>query len=173
MFGHQYFTDIKGRIHTKLVQMQCEIESQDENFPFEFSERYFCCGHVVPELRNEHMIIHIAQSKSPISLPSKADYKYDLTFNNDPLCRQMKFDFLEEQKYVPELYYGILVFGSQRGETFCRLQFPEPGYKGIADYIDIPLISLVDKQDETKTFERKKAVLREEFLAHSTREGAL
>lgn len=57
--------------------------------------------------------------------------------------------------------------------TFCRLQFPKPGYKGIADYIDIPLISLVDKQEETKTFERKKAVLREEFLAHSTREGAL
>lgn len=47
MFGHQYFTDVKGRIHTKLVQMQCEIESQDEKFPFEFSERNFCYGHIL------------------------------------------------------------------------------------------------------------------------------
>lgn len=173
MFAHPYFTDLKGRIRTKLVQMQCEIERYDNKFPFEFSEREFCYGHKVPELRNKHMIIHIAQSSSPVSLPSKADYKYDLTYNNDPLCRQMRLNFGEEQKYVQEPYYGILVFGGRREKTFCRLQFPEPGYKAIADYIDIPMLSLVDKKEETKKFERKKAVLRDEFLAHGVKEGAL
>lgn len=173
MFAHPYFTDLKGRIRTKLVQMQCEIERHDTKFPFEFYEREFCYGHKVPELRNEHMIIHIAQSNSPISLPSRADYKQELTFNNDSLCRQMKLDFLGEEKYIPELYYGILVFGGRKEKTFCRLQFPEPGYRAIADYIEIPMISVMEEKEETKKFERKKAVLREEFLSYSAREGAL
>lgn len=173
MFAHQYFTDLRGRIRTKLVQMQCEIERHDDKFPFEFYEREFCYGHKVPELRNKHMIIHIAQSNSPISLPSKADYKFDLTFNNDSLCSQMKLNFSGEPQYIQEPYYGILVFGGRREKTFCRLQFPEPGYKAIADYIDIPLISLIEKKEETRKFERKKAVLREEFLAHGAKEGAL
>ena len=159
MFGHPYFTDLNGRIRTKLVQRQSEIE--------------FCCGHKVPELRNEHMIIHIAQSNSPISLPSKADYKHDLTYNNDLLYSQLKLNFLGEEKFVQELYYGILVFGGRRGKTFCRLQFPEPGYKGIADYIDIPILGVMKEQEETKKFERKKAVLREEFLSHNFKEGTL
>ena len=34
MFGHPYFADTKGRLRTKLVQMQCEIESHDPKFPF-------------------------------------------------------------------------------------------------------------------------------------------
>lgn len=173
MFAHQYLTDVKGRIRTKLVQMQCEIEHYDDKFPFDFFEREFCYGHKVPELRNKHMVIHIAQSRSPNSLPSKAEYKHDLTYNNDQLCRQMRFDFLGEQKYVQEPFYGILVFGGRQGKTFCRLQFPEPGYKAVADYIDIPMISLVEEKEETKKFERKKAVLREEFLAHGAKEGAL
>lgn len=172
MFAHPYFTDLKGRIRTKLVQMQCEIEHYDNRFPFEFSEREFCYGYKVPELRNENIIIHIAQSSSPTALPSKADYKNDLTYNNDMLCRQMKLDW-GEHKYVQEPLYGLLVFGGRRGKTFCRLQLPEPGYKAIADYIDIPLLSMVEEKEETKKFERKKAVLREEFLAHSTKEGAL
>ena len=173
MFGHPYFTDLNGRIRTKLVQRQCEIEHYDVKFPFEFSEIEFCCGHKVPELRNEHMIIHIAQSNSPISLPSKADYKHDLTYNNDLLYSQLKLNFLGEEKFVQELYYGILVFGGRRGKTFCRLQFPEPGYKGIADYIDIPILGVMKEQEETKKFERKKAVLREEVLSHNFKEGTL
>ncbi len=36
MFGHPYFDDTRGRIRTKVVQMQCEIESHDPKFPFEF-----------------------------------------------------------------------------------------------------------------------------------------
>lgn len=173
MFAHQYFTDLKGRIRTKLVQMQCEMEHYDDKFPFEFSEREFCYGHKVPELRNEHVIIHLAQSNSPTSLPCKADYKNELTFNNDSLYRQMQFDFVGEQKCREELYYGILVFGGRQGKTFCRLQFPEPGYKAIADYIDIPMMSLVPEKEETKKFERKKAILRDEFLAHNAKEEAL
>lgn len=173
MFAHPYFTDLKGRIRTKLVQMQCEIEHHDNKFPFEFSEREFCYGHKVPELRNKHMIIHIAQSNSPTSLPSKAHYKHDLTYNNDPLCRQLKLNFNGESKIIEELYYGILVFGGRQGKTFCRLQFPDPGYSAIADYIDIPMLSLIDTKEETKKFERKKAVLRKEFLAHNVRERAL
>lgn len=173
MFAHPYFTDLKGRIRTKLVQMQCEIEHHDVKFPFEFYEREFCYGHKVPELRNGHMIIHIAQSSSPVSLPSRADYKQELTYNNDPLYRQLKLDFLGGEKYIPELYYGILVFGGRKERTFCRLQFPEPGYGAIADYIDIPMISVMEEQEETKKFERKKAVLREEFLSYSAKEGAL
>jgi len=173
MFAHPYFTDLKGRVRTKLVQMQCEMEHYDGKFPFAFSEREFCYGHKVPELRNKYMIIHFAQSNSPTSLPSKADYKCELTFNNDSLYRQMRFDFLGEQKYVKEPYYGILVFGGRQGKTFCRLQFPEPGYRAIADYIDIPMMSLVPEKEETKKFERKKAILREEFLAHNVREEVL
>ncbi len=167
MFAHKYLVDVKGRIRTKLVQMQCEIEHYDNKFPFEFSEREFSYGHTVPELRNKYMIIHIAQSNSPTSLPSKADYKRKLTFNNDVLYRQMRLDFLGEQRYTQELYYGILVFGGRQGKMFCRLQFPEPGYRAVADYIDIPMVSLVLEKEETKKFERKKAVLREEFLAHN------
>ncbi len=173
IFTHKYFTDIRGRLRTKLVQMQCEIEHYDAKFPFDFFEREFCYGQKVPELRNKYLIIHIAQSRSPNSLPSKADYKHDLTYNNDPLFSQMKLDFLGEQKFIQEPYYAILTFGGRKGKTFCRLQFPEPGYKAIADYIDIPMLSLVEEKEETKKFERKKAVLREEFLAHSAQEGAL
>ena len=29
MFGHPYLADTRGRIRTKFVQMQCEIESHD------------------------------------------------------------------------------------------------------------------------------------------------
>lgn len=172
MFGHEYLRDLRGRIRTKLVQMQCEIESHNENFPFKFFQREFCYGHKVPELRNEHMIIHIAQSSSPKALPSSADYKKELTYNNQPLCRQLTFDFLGEQKYVPEPFYGLLIFGGRKEKTFCVLQFPEPGYDGIADYIDIPMVSLVSESEETKKIERKKAVLRDEFLSHNTKEAA-
>lgn len=173
LFAHKYCTDLRGRLRTKLVQMQCEIEHHDNKFPFEFSEIEFCCGYTAPELRNKYMIIHIAQSSSPVSLPSKADYKHKLTYNNNPLCRQMKLDFLGEEKYTEELYYGLLVFGGRRGKTFCRLQFPKPGYTAIEDYIDIPMISLVSEKEETKKFERKKAVLREEFLAHNAKKATL
>ena len=173
MFGHPYFIDLKGRIRTKLVQMQCELEHYDDKFPFDFSEREFCYGHKVPELKNRHMVIHIAQSDSPESLPSKADYKIEMTYNNDPLCRQLKFNFPGEEKYDQELYYGLLVFGGRKGKRFCCLQFPEPGYRAIADHIDIPLLSVMQAQEETKKFERKKAVLRKEFLSRSPKKGAL
>ena len=50
MFGPPYFDDTRGRIRTKVVQMQCEIESHDPKFPFEFVQREFQYNQRVPEL---------------------------------------------------------------------------------------------------------------------------
>ena len=174
MFGHPYFDDTRGRIRTKLVQMQCELESHDPNVPFEFKQREFSDKHVIPEICNKNMIIHIARSTSMNSLPYASRYKIDLANNNRPLCRQMMFDMYKDPIfYGPEPYYGLLVFGGEDA-TFSALQFPAPGFKEIAELIEIPQISILKKDEkEVEQFERKKAVLKKEFLAHGTEEKVL
>ena len=64
-FSHPYSTDLRGRLRTKLVQMQCEIESHSPDFPFEFSQRTFQFGQCIPELRTKDLILHIARSSNP------------------------------------------------------------------------------------------------------------
>lgn len=59
----------------------------------------------------------------------------------------------------------MLVFGGGI-QTFSLIQFPAPGYYGIADSIPLPQIILEKKSEAEQTFERKKALLKEEFLAH-------
>lgn len=170
MFAHPYFADTKGRIRTKLVQMQCEIESHDSNFPFGFSEREFPHGQIIPELRSKDFIIHIARTNGPGTLPSPSKYKKVLSHNNAPLVRQLAFDFTSTPTtidYGP--FYGILAFGGKR-ELFSVLQFPNPGFGSIADHINIPQIIIVEESDDAKSFERKKAKLKSEFLAHGMEE---
>lgn len=165
MFGHPYFADTKGRLRTKLVQMQCEIESHDPKFPFEFVQREFQYKQMIPELRNKNVILHVARSLSPNSLPYGAKYKTELSNNNHALHRQMVLNFDKTPPYDNEPYYAILAFGG-RNQTFSVIQFPEPGYTGIAECLPLPQISLTNDNENTKVFERKKAVLKKEFLAH-------
>jgi len=169
MFGHPYFADTRGRLRTKLVQMQCEIESHDPKFPFEFIQREFQYKQLIPELRNKGVILHIARSSAPDLLPYASKYKIRLSNNNHALQRQMVIDFDKTPPYGNEPYYAILTFGG-RSQTFSVIQFPEPGYTGIAECLPLPQISLSNESESTKVFERKKAVLKKEFLAHGAEE---
>lgn len=164
MFAHPYFADTKSRIRTKLVQMQCEIESHDPKFPFEFYQRKFSYKQLIPELHTKNVILHIAQSHTQDALPYRSKYKVALSNNNEPLCRQMILDFNNVPPYTLEPFYGLVVFGGKE-QTFSIIQFPEPEYKGIARTIPVPL-TIVTKSEEKETFERKKAILKKEFLAH-------
>jgi len=168
MLGHQYFNNIRGLLRTKLVQMQCEIESHDPNFPFSFTQRKFSYEHCIPELRTKNVIIHIVRSPSPDILPYEAKYKVALSNNNSPLCRQYIIEPDNTPPVALEPFYGLLVFGGKR-ELFATIQFPAPGYEGIADHIDIPLT--IGKTADTEVFERKKAGLKKEFLARSAEEA--
>lgn len=169
MFGHPYFADTRGRLRTKLVQMQCEIESHDSKFPFEFVQREFQYKQLIPELRNKSVILHVARSSSPNDLPYASKYKIRLSNNNHALQRQMVIDLDQTPPYGDEPYYGILTFGG-RGQTFSVVQFPEPGYTGVAEQLLLPQIVLNDESENTKVFERKKAVLKREFWAHGIEE---
>jgi hypothetical protein len=169
MFGHPYFADTRGRLRTKLVQMQCEIESHDPKFPFEFVQREFQYKQLIPELRNKNVILHVARSSSPNDLPYASKYKVKLSNNNHALQRQMVIDLDQTPPYGDEPYYGILTFGG-RGQTFSVVQFPEPGYTGVAEQLPLPQIVLNGESESTKVFERKKAALKKEFLAHSIEE---
>lgn len=170
MFGHRYFRETRGRIRTKLVQMQCEIESHDTDFPFEFHEQKFLYGDCGPELHSKNVILHIARSSSPEKLPSKARYKIELSNNNAPLHRQMVMDTDLQPPYGLAPLYGLLVFGGFE-KTFSVIQFPAPGYHDILETIVIPHIILSEESKDTELFERKKAVLKEEFLAHGSKEA--
>lgn len=170
MFGHPYFADTKGRLRTKLVQMQCEIESHDPQFPFEFVQRRFQYKQVIPELRNKNVILHIARSASPETLPYESNYKVSLSNNNHALQRQMVLDMNQTPPYGYEPYYALLAFGG-RDLTFSVIQFPEPGYTGIAESFVLPQINLEYQSESIQIFERKKAVLKKEFLAHDIEEA--
>ena len=166
IFRHPFFTDTRGRIRTKLVQIQCELESHDPKFPFQFYQREFRYKQFIPELRTRSLILHIGRSFAPNILPYASKYKKALSFNNEALCRQLTWDFEQTPPYSPEPFYGILVFGG-RAETFSVIQFPEPGYKGIAETINIPNLSIISQPTENRTFERKKAALKQEFLVQN------
>lgn len=165
MLGHPYFANVRGLLRTKLVQMQCEIESHDPKFPFEFIQREFRYKQLIPELRNKNVILHFARSVSPDVLPYGSKYKIDLSNNNYALQRQMVMDLDQTPPYGYTPYYAILTFGG-RSRTFSVVQFPEPGYTGVAEQFSLPQIVLNDESENTKVFERKKAVLKKEFLAH-------
>lgn len=172
MFGHPYFSDAKERIRTKLVQMQCEIESHDPKFPFKFIQRRFQYNQVIPELRNDNVILHIARSLSPDVLPYESKYKIEMSHQNHALQRQQVLDLSYRPPYRDEPYYAILTFGG-RSHTFSVIQFPEPGYTGIAEYLQLPQMSLANETENTKVVERKKAVLKNKFLAQDIEEGIL
>ena len=172
MFGHPYFIDIRGRIRTKLVQMQCEIESHDPKFPFEFAQREFQYKQLIPELRNKNVILHIARSESPEMLSYASKYKINLSNNNNALYRQIIIDLDQTPPYGDEPYYGILTFGG-RNQTFAVIQFPEPGYGGIAEQLVLPKVTSAEASENAHTFERKKAALKKEFLSHGMEEVAL
>lgn len=169
MFGHPYFADTRGRIRTKLVQMQCEIESHDPKFPFEFFQREFQYKQMIPELRNKNVILHIARSNSPEALSYASKYKVKLSNNNHALQRQLVIDLDQAPPYGNEPYYGILTFGGW-GQTFSVIQFPEPGYSGIAELFPLPQVILTGETESASAFERKKAALKKEFLAHGIEE---
>ena len=170
MFAHPYFADTRGRIRTKLVQMQCEIESHEPNFPFEFAQRNFEYNQCIPELRTKDVILHIARSTAPDCLPYESKYKLRLSNNNFGLPRQMVIDTDFQPPYAEAPFYGLLVFGG-REDTFAVVQFPEPGYENIAEIITIPQMVLVGIPEETVVFERKKAALKKEFLARGLEEA--
>ena len=132
-------------------------------------QREFQYKQLIPELRNKSVILHVARSSSPNDLPYASKYKIRLSNNNHALQRQMVIDLDQTPPYGDEPYYGILTFGG-RGQTFSVVQFPEPGYTGVAEQLLLPQIVLNDESENTKVFERKKAVLKREFLAHGIEE---
>lgn len=162
ILSHPYLMSERGRLRTKLAQMQCEIESHEPKFPFDFSQKSFRFGHVIPELRTKGLILHIGRSRNSDTLPPAANYKKKLSNNNRPLCRQLVFNPNYEPAVIAEPFYGLLAFGGE-DETFIRIHFPEPGYQEIAETIVVPNI-WISKNEETVQFERKKAVLKKEFL---------
>lgn len=161
LFTHPYFSGLKGRIWTSLVQMECEIESHESQFPFEFHQREFAYNQCIPELRTDNVILHIARSQSPEVLPYDARYKIELSNNNSILCRQLTFCSKEPQVYQEAPFYGLVVFGGYK-TLFSTIQFPEPGFSGIADAIPVPLM---DSETTKETFERKKATLKQKLSA--------
>lgn len=158
--SHSYFSDTRGRLYTKLVQMQSEIESHNLDFPFVFHQREFRYHQYIPELQSDNLILHIARSNSPDKLPYSSKYKIEFSNNNVPIMRQMIIDDSFNPPYIYEKFYALLVFGGKK-EPFSVIQFPEPGFKGISDIIVIPQIVVSSKTPE---FERKKAVLKNKFL---------
>lgn len=170
-FSHPYSTDLRGRLRTKLVQMQCEIESHSPGFPFEFSQRTFQFGQCIPELRTKDLILHIARSSNPDILPPISKYKLNLSNNNDSLQRQFMLDFDHLPRYSFAPFYGLVVFGGT-DDIFAVIQFPEPGYFDIAESIKLPLDMPIN-QSEAKTFERKKVALKEKILSSNGEEGIL
>ena len=163
--NHPFVKGEKARLRTKLAQIQSELESHDPKFPFKFGQLEFPYGQIIPELRNEKAIIHIARTKSPETLPPVAKYKRDLSANNHPLYRQMMIAPDKEPPYADAPFYAILAFGGR--ETFAVVQFPEPGYTGIIECLYLSQISLAEQSEEPRKFERKKAVLKQEFLTRS------
>ena len=169
MFGHPYFADTRGRLRTKFVQIQCEIESHDPMFPFEFVQREFDYKQMIPELRNKNVILHIARSASPDELPYASKYKIDLSNNNHALQRQMIIDLENTPPYGDEPFYCLLTFGG-RSQTFSVIQFPEPGFTGIVEQFNLPQMIFNNETENAKVFERKKAILKREFLSHGAEE---
>lgn len=170
IFNHQYFADTRGRIRTKLMQIQCEIESRNPNFPFKFRQRKFPYGGLIPELYTKNVIIHVARSSSPDVLPYNSKYKVSFSNKNALLRRQIVLDFDNAPPFSLEPFYGILVFGGEN-QTFSVVQFPEPGYEKIAESIVIPQVVITSKPQESETLERKKAILKKEFLVRSAKEA--
>ena len=169
-FNHSYLADIKSRLKTKLVQIECEIESRDPDFPFGFTQKYFSFKQCIPELHTDNLILHIGRSISPDTLPYKATYKQVLSFNNEPLERQCMIDFdnIPHLKFEP--FYGIVTFGG--GENlFMKVLFPSPGYKSIANKLDIPNVMAIPQSESVETFQRKKAALKYEFWRSVKEEG--
>lgn len=160
---HPYMKNIRGRIKTNLVQMQAEIEHTDPQFPFRFNSRPLQFGQIIPELSTEKVILHLAHSNAPDALPSAAKYKYELSYNNHKIQRQL---MIENYTSPPAMFapiYGILVFGYDDSGN-AVIQFPEPGYTGIADVIPVPKMVLVNSAVEKSRFERRKANLKAEYL---------
>ncbi len=162
IFNHRYFLGTRSRIYTKLVQIQCQIESVSSGFPFQFSERTFAYEDIIPELRTDNCILHFARSNSPDILPYPASYKKELSQNNTMLRKQLILDFDNMPKTKDEPYYGLVVFGEKRRNLFIVIQFPEPGFGGIAKKIIVPQI-ISGGQEEKEEFKRKKAVLKKEY----------
>lgn len=163
IFGSKYMSDVCGRMRTKLIQMQCEKESQSQNFPFEFNLRKLNFNQLIPELSNGDVIINFGRSSHPDRLPCHSNYKVQLSHNNNLLQRQMVIDTRMNPPYSEVPYYAILAFGGIK-DTFAVLQFPEPGYTGIAKSIILPQITILENDEQGNEFIRKKAVLKQEFL---------
>lgn len=170
LFSHPYMADTCGRIRTKLVQIQCEMESHAENFPFTFSQRHFPRNQCIPELRTKNAIVHIARSPSPDKLPSCSSYKVKLSNNNTIINRQLVFDSKNVPPFGIEPFYGLLVFGGKK-ELFAVIQFPAPGFLGIIETINIPLIISDSPLETEERFERKKALLKEKYLSQKPEEA--
>lgn len=168
LFNSPYLSGEKGRIHTKFIQLQSEIASRNSDFPFEFVRRKFDYGQYVPEIRNSKVIIHIARSDAPNVLPYPSKYKIELSNNNNPLQRQLKMTFDDDIRYTYEPYYGILTFG----ENFASILFPEPGYNGVSEQIELPRAFSSETERYSGVFERKKAVLKEEYLLRNKESNA-
>ena len=171
LFAHPYVRGLKSRMRTKLVQIQCQIESKTPEFPFLFNERSFAYENIIPELRTENCILHFAQSKSPDILPYSSGYKKDLSYNNKRIGKQLVFDFDNMPKAITEPLYGLVVFGGKQNLPFIVVQFPEPGFNGIAKKIIVPQI--VSAETEGEEFKRKKSVLKEEYLLQMNKEDKI
>lgn len=156
---------LSGNNTTKAAAGRSIRRDNDPNFPFEFSQREFSYNQHIPELRTENTILHIGRSSAPDRLPYKSKYKEELSYHNQLLRRQLILDSSNTPPIGLESFYGLLVFGGRK-EIFSVVQFPEPGYSGIAESIMVPQIVVSAKSEEAEKFERKKAALKEKILAH-------
>ena len=164
LLDHFYCDDLRRRARTKFVQLQYELESHDPAFPFELVQRSFQFDQKIPELHTERLILHIGRSTSPEKLPNRAKYKTDLSDRNSLIARQRMLNFYAQPVVKDTPFYGILTFGGN-DKTFANVLFPSPGYKEIADRIPVPLIVVDSSSNAGQSFERKKAVLKDEFNA--------
>lgn len=170
LLSHKFFGDTRSRIRTKIMQIQCELESHEPNFPFKYFQRIFPFNQIIPELRTKKVILHIGQTHNISKLPHIATYKKKLSLNNNFLQRQLIFDFNNPPSGTNlQQYYAILAFDGTK-QTFSLIQFPEPGYKKVAQTILLPQNNLQNAINKPEIIERKKAVLKKELIAHISEE---
>lgn len=157
--SHKYLANDKNKIFTKFIQMQCEIESRESEFPFKFREKRFPFNQIIPELYDENIILHFCQCNQEDILPSKAKYKIIGSYNNNIFERQLTF--LPDTIVRNSPLYGIVSFGRNK-EQSPKILLPLPGYNGIAHTIQLPQIYVLEI--DKGNVERKKAILKSEVL---------
>jgi len=161
--GHRYDEYLISRARTLFVQLQCELCSREPTFPFNVVQQSIHSKLKVTEFHTDNLILHFARSSSPNKLPNETKYRKLLSKNNSSLIIQREANYYKSHLESSLPLFGILTFGGKE-TLFMVILFPYPGYREIAERIEIPIVSFDELSSSGVEFERKKALLKEEFV---------